>query len=334
MADWLLAFADFHFLRPLWLLLLAPAVWLGWVALRANDAMFGWKGVMAPHLLQALVVDPEQSRVDRQRNYRRSLQPGLVLALSLLLGALAMAGPTWKMQDTPFAQDQAALVLVIHVSDSMLSQDIQPSRLQRAVQKAGDLLASKAGSSSGLIAYAGSAHLAMPVTTDPEIVLNFARALTPEAMPLPGNDVLGAVRLANEQLRRSGLAGSVLLLTDNIPREQIPALQEYRRNGGAPVHVLAVAAGPEVIPPAGSPPAAALDRDTISEATRAMGGSMSVVTADDTDIQDLSRNLERGIRAAPTQEGQQWQDMGIYLLPLLALLMLLMFRSGGAVQWH
>ena len=89
--------------------------------------------------------------------------------------------------------------------------------------------------------------------------------------------------------------------------------------------------GPEVIPPPGSPPAPALDLDSLREAARAMGGSLTAVTADKRDLESLSAKIERSISHAPAQEGQQWQDAGYYLLALLALIMLTFFRRGGSV---
>jgi Ca-activated chloride channel family protein len=102
------------------------------------------------------------------------------------------------------------------------------------------------------------------------------------------------------------------------------------QRGGAEVHILALAAGPEIIPPPGSPPAPVLDMDTLGKAARAMGGTVTAVTADKSDIENLSTKIERSISRAPAQDGQQWQDAGYWLLAPLMLLMLTFFRRGGA----
>ncbi len=122
-----------------------------------------------------------------------------------------------------------------------------------------------------------------------------------------------------------------MLITDAIDSSQIAALDKIRQRGGAEVHILAMAAGPEVIPPPGSYPAPALDLGSLREAARAMGGSVTTVTPDKRDIESLSSKIERSISHAPAQEGQQWQDAGYYLLALLALIMLTFFRHGGSV---
>ena len=56
-----------------------------------------------------------------------------------------MAGPAWREQDSPFTEDAAALVIVLEVTPSMRTTDVQPSRLERAVQKIHDLLAARRG---------------------------------------------------------------------------------------------------------------------------------------------------------------------------------------------
>ena len=85
------------------------------------------------------------------------------------------------------------------------------------------------------------------------------------------------------------------------------------------------------MPPLDSPPAPALDRHSMKEAADALGGELVLPTADDADVRRLNANIERSISQAPAQEGERWKDAGYLLLPLLVLLSLSFFRSGGAV---
>jgi hypothetical protein len=79
-------------------------------------------------------------------------------------------------------------------------------------------------------------------------------------MPVQGDVPAKALRLAQVQLRRSGLRGSILLIADSIAAEQLSQLAADRKSRGAPVQLLAVAAPPGVAVPPDSPPAPALDR--------------------------------------------------------------------------
>lgn len=278
---------------------------------------------MDPQLLEALTL-PNPDATGK-------IRPVWLLVAALILGSIALAGPAWEKQPTPFAEDQAATFIIIKVTPSMLAQDIQPSRLQRAVQKTSDFLELKPGQRAGLIAYAGSAHLAMPLTSDAAIINTFAAALEPDAMPVEGDKLVGALQLANQRLVQAGVPGSILLLADSFEAEELETIRTMRSDGGAPVHVLAMAGGPDVIPPPGSPPAAPLDLDNMKALARAGGGSLELVTPDNTDVRELASAVERGIRSAPGGEQEQWKDMGYFLLPFLLLLLLPFFRPGGAM---
>ena len=321
--DSLTSLQQFHFLHPLWLLLLVPAAYLMWSVYQRSDSLRAWRQIIAPHLLDHLLL--------REGGKEGRWRPVYMLGLSWLIGILALAGPSWQMQPSPFSEDQAAMFVVIKVTPEMLAQDIQPSRLQRSILKIHDLLDLKKDVRTGLIAYAGSAHLVMPLTSDAGIINNFAAALEPAVMPMEGDEPAEAIALANQRLKNAAVPGSIVLITDAIDTSQLTALEKIRELGGAEVHILAMAAGPEVIPPPGSPPAPALDINSLRKAADAMGGSVNTVTADKGDVENLSAKVERSISSAPASEGQQRQDAGYYLLWLLALVMLFFFRRGGAV---
>jgi len=317
------ALGAFHFIRPGWLLLLLPAALVIWAILHRQDPLRSWQAVIAPELLAHLVV---RSEVQRSR-----LRPALVLGCAWFLGIIALAGPTWKKEPTPLTEDLAAVFIVLKVTPEMLAQDVQPSRLRRAAQKVGDLLALRPGTRTGLIAYAGSAHLVMPLTSDPEVIRYFAGELVPEVMPQTGDDPARAVSLANQRLQASGLPGSIVLIADYVGPEQSQELARIRSAGGADVHVYAMAAGPDASVPADSPPAPALDQPAMARAARAAGGSLVLVSPDDRDIRQLAGQIERSIEAAPLVEGERWVDFGYWLVPLFIPLLLLFWRPGGAV---
>jgi Ca-activated chloride channel family protein len=168
----------------------------------------------------------------------------------------------------------------------------------------------------------------MPLTRDTEVISTFAGELSPEIMPLPGDAVSAALTLANQVLLKAQTSGSIVLLTDAIDPAEFEAL---RQTGGVDVHILAMAAGPEVLPPANSPPAAALDEARMREAARILNGSLTLASVDDADVQRLNGLVARSFANAPPSEGERWRDAGYYLLPLLVLLLLTFFRTGGAM---
>ena len=321
--EFLAGLEQFHFLRPWWLLLLLPAFLLMLSVYQRSDSLRAWRKVIGPQLLEHLLL--------REGGEDGRWRPVYMLGFAWLAGILALAGPSWQMQASPFSEDQAALFIVLKVTPQMLAQDIQPSRLQRSVFKINDLLELKKDIRSGLIAYAGSAHLVMPLTSDAGVINNFATALEPGVMPVEGDDPAQAIELANQRLKAAAVPGSIVLITDAVDTSQLNALESIHERGAVEVHILAMAAGPEVIPPPGSYPAPALDMDSLRTAARIMGGTVTTVTADKSDVEKLSAGIERSISHVPATEGQQWKDAGYYLLALMALIMLSFFRRGGSV---
>jgi len=170
--------AELHFLRPWWLLALLPGALLIWSLWRRRGDV-AWRRVIAPHLLPHLLAG-EDGATGR-------LRPMHLLGVFWLLGVIALAGPSWQRELAPFAEERAALVIALHLGPSMLAEDIQPSRLERAVHKIRDLLALRPDTRTALIAYAGSAHMVMPFTSDARLIEEFAAQLSPELMPRPGN---------------------------------------------------------------------------------------------------------------------------------------------------
>ncbi len=138
-----------------------------------------------------------------------------------MLAALAASGPSWQKLPQPVHQKQDALVLVLDLSYSMKSADLAPSRLDRARQKLLDLLPQRKEGQTGLIAYAGDAHIVTPLTDDTPTIANLLPALDPDMMPLPGSDPAAAVAQAVELLHSAGIReGRVLLVTDGISQQE------------------------------------------------------------------------------------------------------------------
>ncbi|MBU9764955.1 VWA domain-containing protein [Mycobacterium sp. TNTM28] len=96
--------------------------------------------------------------------------PAILLALSLVLLTVAMAGPT---HDVRIPRNRAVVMLVVDVSQSMRATDVAPSRLvaaQEAAKQFADQLTP--GINLGLIAYAGTATVLVQPTTNREATKN------------------------------------------------------------------------------------------------------------------------------------------------------------------
>lgn len=185
--------ADFHFLRPWWLAALLLPPLLIWLSSRAGDIRDRWKGMIAPHLLDSLVIEPDQ---------KSRLRPMWLLAAVLALAVVGVAGPTWQREPPPFVSDTASLVIAVDLSPTMDVTDISPSRIERAKLKIHDILAARSGARTAIVAYSGTAHLVVPLTDDADLIESYTDALATQLMPKPGKDTVAALHLADRLLSR------------------------------------------------------------------------------------------------------------------------------------
>jgi Ca-activated chloride channel family protein len=313
--------ADLHFLRPLWLLALLPALLLIWVLWHRRGDV-AWRNVVAPHLLQHLFAGggaPEGR-----------LRPMHLLGAFWLVAVIAAAGPAWQREPAPFTEQRTPLVIVLYLGESMLAEDIQPTRLERAAHKIRDLLALRPGAQTALIAYAGSAHLVMPFTTDARLVEAFADELSPGLMPRPGDAPAEALTFATQLLQQADVGGgNILLITDSLQPDAVAKLPS-----GVRAEILAVAAPPGSPAPVAGPPAPSLDLATLGAAARALDGDVVEASVDDSDVKTLARRLDRRLPGGTDGEGERWRDAGYTLLFPLAFIVLLWFRRGWTVRWQ
>ena len=170
---------DIHFMRPEWLWALIPAAILLALLWGMRGRSGSWQSVIDPELLRHLAGD---AAIANPRN----LLP--LLFLGWIIAAVAASGPSWQKLPQPIHQKQDGLVVLLDLSYSMKSADLPPSRLDRARQKIIDLLGSREEGQTGLVAYAGDAHIVTPLTDDTSTIANLIPALNPEMMPVPGSN--------------------------------------------------------------------------------------------------------------------------------------------------
>lgn len=299
------ALEAFTFLRPAVLLALLPLAGL-WLFLRRGlEAEAPGVAHVAPHLLAALTIG---------QNVRRRLQaPDLLIGAAALM-TIAAAGPAWRAAPSPFVTETAPLVIALDLSASMSGTDIAPSRLERGKQKIRDLIDLRAGGRVGLVAYAGTAHLVMPLTDDPTVLLPFLEALDPSIMPDAGRSASAALGLAETLLAQEEAPGSILFVTDGIDPGDIGA---FPAGGSARVAL--------VVAPGGG-------GSEIADWSRRADVATVAATVDDGDVRGVERALASSLARAAAAEGRLEDDGWPLALPA-GLLVLLWFRRGTTHRW-
>ncbi len=328
--------ADFHFIRPLWLLLIPCVLWVHMRLRRAYSASIQWKGSIAPELLTHLTV--------AGRN-RVRIRPYQLMTCLLTLIAIVLAGPAWEREITPFTQDQAPLIIAIELTPSMLCIDQEPTRLDRARFKLRDLLARRRGSRTAVIGYAGSAHLLLPFTDDTDLLEVYLDALHPNLMPTPGDSPERALELAADLLAKESVSGTLLFLTDGITERHAEQFSRFVTRSKDQLILLAFGTdeGGETRADGmnlavsfenseSAPPVYRHGLEAISSATRAPLVYSSLYEADvDSVMLRINRHF---IDAINEDEETVWRDRGYPIVWLIAAGMIVWFRRGWTVQWR
>ncbi len=155
---------------------------------------------------------------------RQALRAGLFVSALLLLVA-ALIGPRWGVYLEKQKVHGVDIVVVFDLSRSMLANDLSPTRLavakRRVREQLIDRAAFKRSNRLGLLAFAGSTSLRLPLTTDQLAFRAKLDALRVGDVPRGGTNIAGAIRRCVDLFHRSPEEATkiILLVTDGENHE-------------------------------------------------------------------------------------------------------------------
>jgi Ca-activated chloride channel family protein len=238
---------------------------------------------------------------------------GAGLLAAWLLATVALAGPTWRPEPSPFSDDPVPVMLVLKAGESMNQSDLLPSRMERARLKVADFAELRKGQPLGLVTYAGSAHLVLPPTRDTSVVATMAAEISPAIMPKTGDDLAAALQLAERTLGSAG--GTIVIIADTVNESSKNDLADFHAQNRTPVYFLAIAR-------TNTP-----QWDTLRIAASALGTTLTPITPDMVDVRSLVKDVAKApVVSSDAGEGTRWAEAGWWLVPLIALLSLLDFQ--------
>ena len=325
---------DFHFLRPLWLVLLAPLVAWVWWSMRTRARGSLWSRVCDAALLPFVVQDSGSDVKSRAT---------CLLVAAGTLAIVALAGPVWERLPVPVFRADAALVIALDLSRSMTAADIKPTRLARAKYKVADLLRGRKTGQTALLVFAAQSFVVTPLTNDTQTIGAQLQALETSIMPSQGSEPASALALAGKLLQQAGMPeGDVLLITDGADDDAMSRARDAAQAASFRLSVLGIGSHDGApIPDAEGGFTKASNGTVIM--TRLDGGSLQAMSnsgrgiylesrADDSDVTALNSyfDSEHAAHAQRLEQlaSSQWYELGPWLvLPLLPLAALA-FRRG------
>ena len=189
-------------------------------------------------LLPVLVAFYIYARVVRKRAIKRYGNPVLLAELMpevstkrqhlkfwLLLGAIAMvifvmAGPQFGSKLETVKRQGVEIMVCLDVSNSMLSEDVSPNRLDKAKQMLSRLTDGFTNDKMGLIVFAGDAFTQLPITSDYISAKMFLSSINPSMVSTQGTAIGAAINLASRSFTPDETTEkAIILITDGENHE-------------------------------------------------------------------------------------------------------------------
>lgn len=301
--------AAFHFLRPWWLLMMIPLLGLTVVLWRQKPQLHAWSEVCDPHLLNHLLQKKEQGQ---------RIGSLLYLILSLLFMILSSAGPAWYKLPAATYKTIQPRVLVLDMSENMMSNDLTPNRLSRAKFKLHDLFTHKDAGQFGLVVFTGEPFIVSPLTDDGQTISSLLAALTPDIMPVGGQNLSSALNEAHNLIKEAGYnQGQILVMTADSPSRESIALAQKLAEEGIYSSIMPVKAEKHLNP-------------LFQNFADAGEGQLITYTSDSNDLDQWLKaaNTNNVTRNKDEDNIPLWRDEGRWFLIPAMLLFLPMFRRG------
>jgi len=169
-----------------------------------------------------------------------------LIFFSLLLVLMALVRPSWNKQTRIVEKKGHDVIFLVDVSRSMLADDLIPNRLERAKLAVIDAVNSFDGDRVALIAFAGTAVVKTPLTTDYSFFINAVEELEVESVAKGGSLIGDAIRytLKNVVQGSETAQKDMIIITDGEDQESFPvkAAEEADNLG---VRIIAIGLGDE-----------------------------------------------------------------------------------------
>ena len=322
----------FRFANPdlLYLLLLLPVMILIFII---NEI---WKRQARRRLGDVRLVT---SLMPELSDLRTIVKFGLLL-LALLAGVIMIARPQFGSRLEDVRKQGVEVIIALDVSNSMLSEDIQPDRLTRAKQAISRLVDNLDNDKIGLIVFAGDAYTQIPVTTDYVSAKMFLTTIGPEMVPKQGTAIGAAINLGIRSFSPGeGKSKAMIIITDGENHEDDPvSAAGEAAKAGIVIHTIGIGSAEGVPVPVtingrkeylkdidGNTVISKLDEEILKKIAMSTGGSY--VRASNTNI-GLDK-IFGDIRKMKTQEleSTQYTDYNDQFLIFAALALLLLFAD-------
>lgn len=151
--------------------------------------------------------------------YRPDVKFGLVFA-AIGLFAVLLARPQFGSKLETVKRQGVEVMIALDISNSMLAQDVQPSRLEKAKRLVAQLVDKMENDKVGMIVFAGDAFTQLPITSDYISAKMFLESINPSLISKQGTAIGAAINLATRSFTpQEGVGRAVIVITDGENHE-------------------------------------------------------------------------------------------------------------------
>ncbi len=166
-----------------------------------------------------------------------------MILLALALSLVAWANPQWGTRKEKVKAKSSDVIIAMDISQSMMADDVSPNRMERSKRFVTELIKKLKGERIGLIFFAGSAYLQMPLSNDYAAAELYVKSSSPGQAGTQGTVVAEAIELAGTLFGKENPTQKALILIsdgENHEMEAIEAAEESYNNG---MHVYTLGVG-------------------------------------------------------------------------------------------
>ena len=228
-------------------------------------------------------------------------------------------------------------IIAMDISNSMMAEDITPSRLDRSKMMVENLVDHFTNDKIGLIVFAGDAFVQLPITSDYVSAKMFLSSIDPSMMATQGTDIASAIDMATHSFtQEEGIGKAIIVITDGEDHEG-GALEAAKaaKDAGMRVYVLGVGStkgSPIPIPGTGdymkdntgNTVMSALNEEMCRQVAQAGGGAYIHVENNSAAQDQLDNELDKLAKKETTSTVYSEFDEQFQAVAILALLLLIL----------
>lgn len=325
----------FHFIRPqfLWLFAIMFLIVAGYI----------WKAKQSSKWIK-IIAEPLRKYVIDNPSQKKQILPILFFTIAASLLILGLAGPTFSKKKMPTVINESEVWFALDVSQSMMTDDISPSRLERAKFKIRDVLDEKTATKTGLIVYSGTPHIVFPPSIDNEVFISYMDVIGPEIMPVQGENYRLLLKMADTIFKKLTVPGTFIILTDNIDEQMAKSLKRFRDSTENFVKVWLISTEKGGTVPGfnkntsmhykGQTVTSKLTKESMDLLKNEDRIEIIPITLDNSDVEHITKFIKdhKKVKKQLKGEDKNWDDKGLYLLWIVLPFMLLWFRRGWVLK--